>query len=180
MSNYFSTVPIDHDDGSNTYVDTNNVLLWGGTKTLMGYNKHHVNQLMAYVDYQPALHAPARTRIGWSAPQSKPPMCSGFIVPTPMVLGKSEVWQNNTCISSDAAHFFRWYSCNSSNPLDGGTPAPLSDNRYYSSNAGYTLSCGEASWNLSQAQQRGLDLRSTLHALPTLETLLGMMEALLL
>jgi len=79
-------------DGSNGYIDTNNVLLWGGTKSLMGYNKHHVNEMMVYVDLNPALHAPAARRIGWSAPESKPPMCSGFIVPTPSAPGKFEVW----------------------------------------------------------------------------------------
>ena len=164
-------------DGSNSFLDTSNVLLWGGTKSLMGYAKHHLHQLMVYVDYSPALHAPAAQRVGWSAPQSKPPMCSGLIVPTPA--GREEAWQNNSCIASDPAHFFRWFSCNASNPLDGGAPAPLSDNNYFSASAGYVLNCGGASWNLSEAQARGLDLRSSLHPLPTLEGLLGMIRALL-
>lgn len=148
----------------------------------MGYDKHHVNQMMVFVDYSPALHAPAvqRGAVGWSAPQSKPPMCSGFITPTPSVPGKFEVWQNNSCIANDPAHFFRWYSCNQTNPFDGGAPNPLSDNRYFSANAGYVLNCGGASWNLTQAQARGLDLRSSLHTLPTLQELLGMMKALLM
>ncbi len=68
---------------------------------------------------------------------------------------------------------------NSTNPFDGGAPVPLSFNRYFSANAGYMLHCGAASWSLPEAQQQGLDLGSTLHALPTVEELLGMMAAAL-
>ena len=180
VANYYASVPIDHDDGSNGFVDTSNVLLWGGTKTLMGYNKHHIGNAMVYVDLNPSLHAPAARSVGWSAPQSKPPMCSGFIVPTPSLPGMHEVWCNNTCISTDPAHFFRWYSCNASNVSSGGIPWPLSGNRYYSANAGYVLGCDHNhTWDLEQAQQQGLDLGSTLHALPTTHELLAIMEGLL-
>ena len=178
-NNYFSTVPMDHDDGSNGFIDTNNVLLWGGTKSLMGYNKHHVSNAMVYVDLSPALHSPAARRVGWSAPESKPPMCSGMIVATPSVPGMAEIWTNNSCIASSAAFFFRWPSCNSSNPLDGGIPYPLSSNRYYTPNATYELRCGDATWGLPEAQARGLDVGSSLHALPTTGELLALLGALL-
>jgi len=68
---------------------------------------------------------------------------------------------------------------NSTNPFDGGTPNPFSGNKYYSATANYSLHCGSASWSLPEAQQQGLDLGSTLHALPTVEELLGMMAAAL-
>jgi hypothetical protein len=42
VCNYRAFFPIDNDDGSNGYIQTNNFLLWGGTKTLMGYNKHFI------------------------------------------------------------------------------------------------------------------------------------------
>ena len=42
VCNYHCVVPIDNDDGSNGYIETNNWLLWGGTKSLMGYNKHFI------------------------------------------------------------------------------------------------------------------------------------------
>ena len=179
MSNYFSTVPCDHDDGSNGYIDTNQVLLWGGTKSLMGYNKHHLRNAMVYVDYSPALHAPAARRVGWSAPEAKPPMCAGMITPTPAVPGLAEVWANNTCIASDPAHFFRFESCNATDPLDGGIPVPLAGNRYFSPNASYALRCGGALWALPDAQARGVDAGSTLHALPTTAELHAMLDALL-
>ena len=179
VSNYYASVPADHDDGSNGYVDTNNVLLFGGTKSLMGYNKHHIGNAMVYVDFSPAFTSPAARRVGWSAPESKPPMCAGMIVPTPDVPGHAEVWLNNTCIASDSAHFFRFNSCNASNPLDGSIPVPLSGNRYYSQNATYALRCGGALWALPDAQARGLDVGSSLHALPTTAELVAMLEVIL-
>jgi hypothetical protein len=35
VSNYHSTWPIDHDDGSNAYRDENNMLAWGGAKNYL-------------------------------------------------------------------------------------------------------------------------------------------------
>jgi hypothetical protein len=180
VCNYFCSVPIDHDDGSNGYVDTANVLLWGGTKSLMGYNKWHVGQAMVYVDLVPSLHSPSVGRMGWSAAmEGKPPMCSGMIVRTPAVPGKSEVWMNNTCIATAPSVFFRWGGCNETEPLDGNIPVPVSGNRYFTPNATYALRCGSAVWNLTDSQQRGVDVGSTLHMLPTTDELLAMMRALL-
>ena len=164
-------------------MDTSNILLWGGSKSLMGYNKHHIGNAMVYVDYTPALNLPPDMlrRLGWSAPSmsGKPPMCTGMITPTPAVPGLSEVWSNNTCIASSPASLFRWPSCNSSNPLDGSIPVPLSNNRYFTPNATYQMRCNGATWGFEEAQQRGLDLGSTLHPLPDTEALMQLMRALL-
>ena len=155
------------------------MLLWGGTKSLMGYNKHHVHNAMVYVDYSPAVGSPAARRVGWSAPASKPPMCAGMITPTPAAPGHAEAWTNNTCIAADAAHFFRFSSCNASAPLDGGIPVPLAGNRFYSQNATYELRCGGAVWALPDAQARGVDVGSALFPLPTTAELVAMLGEVL-
>ena len=50
----------------------------------------------------------------------------------------------------------------------------------YSATGGYELNCGyNTTWNLTEAQQLGLDLGSTTHMLPTTDELLDMMRALL-
>ena len=179
VTNYFSTIPIDQDDGSSRYLDTNNVMLWGGSKSLMGYAKHHVGAAMVYVDLSPSLHAAAAQRVGWSAPESKPPMCAGMLVPTPALPGFAEVWVNNSCIATDPSHFYRFGSCNASNPLDGSIPMPLGSNRLDSPNATYQLRCGSATWGLEDAQARGVDVGSTLHVLPTTDELLAMLSEIL-
>jgi hypothetical protein len=224
VANYHTVVPIDHDDGSNGYLDTRNVLLWGGTKNLMGYNKRSVNNTMVYVDYLPSLVAPAelQQRMGWSvgmegsggggsssrrdnttthpllsssssspsssswwsspwpsSPQTKPPLCAAYLTWFPASTGQADSWVNNTCIATSEASFFRFYACNSSDPHDGSIPVPMAGNRYFSTSAAYVLHCGEEAWNLTQAQAHGVDLDSTLHALPTTDELVGLMSGLL-
>lgn len=171
--------------GSNGFTDTSNVLLYGGSKSLMGYNKHTIGNMMAYVDLTPALNSPTLRRVGWSAasPETKPPMCSGFIVPTPDNSTHADTWSNNTCIATSSSKFLRFLSCNATDPTDGSIPVPLSNNRYYSQNATYVLECPSGSsanaWNLTEAQSRGLDVGSSLHELPTIDELLALMRALL-
>ena len=183
VSNYFAVVPIDHDDGSNGWVDTENVLLWGGTKNLMGYNKKSVGNAMVYVDYNPsqllAQSAAWAKRLGWSAPEAKPPMCAGYVTAFPAATGLADAWQNNTCIAASPASFFRWLACNSSNPLDGSIPVPMVGNSYYSPNASYQMRCGVEVWGLQQAQARGVDLGATLHDLPPTDQLLRIARDLL-
>ena len=41
------------------------------------------------------------------------------------------------------------------------------------------MHCGAAAWTLSEAQERGLDLGSSLHSLPTTDELLAMLEDML-
>jgi len=171
-------VPIDHDDGSAHFIDTRNALLWGGTKNLMGYAKRSEGNVMAYVDYAPALAAGLAERVGWSAPQAKPPMCAGVVTPYPSV-DTADSWVNNTCIASSPASFFRFFACNASAPLGGGIPTPLGGNRYFSTNASYEMRCGADTWSLADAQARGVDAGSTLHALPTTDELLAMLSVVL-
>lgn len=176
VANYHAVVPIDHDDGSCRFVDTRNVLIWGGTKNLMGYEKHSSENVLAYVDYTPALAA--SRLVGWSGIEPKPPMCAGVVTSYPSV-ATADSWVNNTCIASDSASFFRFFSCNASAPLNGGIPTPLGGNAYYSTNATYELRCGAATWALAEAQARGVDVGSTVRALPTTDELLGMMRGAL-
>jgi len=141
----------------------------------MGHDKHSARNVMVYVDYAPAAVAPRLAeRVGWSAPQEpKPPMCAGVVTPYPSA-ATADSWTNNSCIAASAASFFRLLSCNASAPLDGSIPAPLGGNRYFSPGAAYELRCGAAVWGLADAQARGVDVGSTLHALPTTDELLEM------
>jgi hypothetical protein len=164
---------LDHDDGSNGWVDTENILLWSGSKNLMGYNKRSERNLMVYVDYNPALLL-SHARVGWSAPEPKPAMCAGVITAYPSGAGVADAWVNNSCVAASNASLFRFPSCNSSNPLDGSIPVPLAGNSYYTANATYQMRCGGEVWGLTQAQARGEHVGDTLHELPSNEQLLGM------
>ena len=47
---YSSTWPIDHDDGSSYYIDSQNVLIYGGAKNYYGHSKINYQQLYIYPD----------------------------------------------------------------------------------------------------------------------------------
>jgi hypothetical protein len=50
VSNYRSTWPIDHDDGSNSYLDRHNFLAWGGAKNYGGFNRTYKGNFYLYPD----------------------------------------------------------------------------------------------------------------------------------
>ncbi len=190
VSNYFSTFGLDSDDGSNGYVVTNNFVLYSGSKSLMGYNKHFINNTYAYVDFYPAMHATPYLGTGGGAgagagesllwpPESKPLACSANLATAPFTAsGLQDQWWNNTCIANSGGRMFRFGSCNSSNPGDGGIPFPMRQNTYFL-NSTYMLNCGKESWNLSQVQERGLEEGSTVSPLPTTQQLVDMARDLL-
>ena len=178
VCNYRAYFPIDNDDGSNGYVQTNNFLLWGGSKTLMGYNKHFINNSFVYVDYTPAtspagraLGGPPRVGNGYSS-------CASSIASYPWraagLDGLQEQWWNNTCIASSPDKFFDWYECNSTHPLDGTIPFPMQRNTYLSPTADYRMHCRDTTWTLAEAQAAGVDVGSTAGALPTVDELVAM------
>lgn len=178
--NYRAYFPTDNDDGSNSYVQTNNFLLWGGSKTLMGYNKHFVNNTFVYVDYAPAQYA--ENTLGLGAPVEKLgngySVCATSIASSPFIAdgkeGYQEQWWNNSCIASSPDQFFNWYECNVTAPLDGTIPYPMKGNAYYSQTGDYRMHCRGTTWNFTQAQALGIDLGSTIHTLPTVDELVAM------
>lgn len=168
------------DDGSNSYLQTNNWLLWGGSKTLMGYNKHFINNSFVYVDYSPVTYA--EQVLGLGAPVQRLgngySVCATSIASAPFIAqGKSgfqEQWWNNTCIAGSPDQFHNWYECNASTPLDGTIPVPMKGNSYFSPNGDYHMHCRGTTWNLTQAQALGIDVGSTVSTLPALDALVAM------
>ena len=68
ISNFYSKVPLDHDDGSCFYRDTENVMVFGGTKNFYGNHKMASNSLYIYPEYISVLdgagdHSAARGRL---------------------------------------------------------------------------------------------------------------------
>lgn len=190
LSNYRSYYPIDNDDGSNTYLQTENFLLWGGAKSLMGYNKQFIGNTYVYVDYSPIVQ-PANKKlwllgIGPSMQRQRelqlaPPLangvsvCTSSIAPYPFAsAGLADAFRQNTCIASSASNFFYWYNpCNDSDPTDGSMWL-LSSNIYMSSDGSYSNTCNHSTWNLTQAQAMGVDIGSVATTLPTTQELVEM------
>ena len=73
----------------------------------------------------------------------------------------------------------RWYECNTTHPLDGTIPYPLTGNTYLSGDGGYEMRCKDETWDLAQAQARGVDVGSSAAMLPTVEELVALGHATL-
>ena len=132
ICNYNAFFPIDNDDGSNAYVQTRNFLLWGGAKSLMGYNKAFLGNTFVYVDYTPVTTAAVRalqlpSGEGTPAMQAKYPRalssqpggglgsgngygsCTSSIAPWPSAnLDLADQFRNNTCIATSKSQFYDW------------------------------------------------------------------------
>ena len=87
ISNYASTWPIDHDDGSCYYHDTNNFLVWAGAKNFLGMGK--VSAENVYVNVE-------SNGFGVCAVDDSP--WTGEGVPAGKEL--PDVYANNTCITA--------------------------------------------------------------------------------
>ena len=180
ICNYRAYFPIDNDDGSNGYIQTNNFLLWGGSKTLMGYNKHFINNTFVFSDYAPSFGLTAQEFLGEQRRNlgNGYNVCAVSIASYPWgeagVSGHQEQWYNNTCVTSSSSNFFNWYECNATHPLNGEIPYPLKSNRYMSTNADYEMNCKDVKWSLEEAQALGIDIDSTVEMLPTVLQLVAM------
>jgi hypothetical protein len=194
VCNYHCVVPIDNDDGSNGYVISNNFLLWGGTKSLMGYNKVFANNTFVYVDFTPVVYA--RDHLGLRLGPSSPPssssssplefetkfgVCATEIASAPFAAsGLQDQWFLNTCIANSSSRFFQWMSCNSSDLLGGTIPVPMQGNTYMSFDGGYEMSCGSTKWTaLSEVQAQGVDVGSTNSTLPSDQDLVALAHEVL-
>jgi hypothetical protein len=198
VNNYLSYFPVDSDDGSNAYIVSRNFLLWGGVKNLMGYNKAFLQNVFVYVDYSPITsqkvkdlglsfgnhnkkysNSSQQGGIGISSSNGYS-TCVASIAPFASAeLGLADQFRNNVCIASDKGHFFDWYNpCNKTNPTDGSMWL-MSNNIYRSSDGGYVNRCDDVSWNLTSAQQLGVDVGSVATTLPSIDELVAIGHALL-
>lgn len=182
INNYASTWNIDHDDGSNTYVDTDNLLTWGGFKNYLGFYKKALNNFYVYPDASISKgNAPSLARGyndknldkltsgGW-------PNCVMSFGTQAIGVNLSDVWSNNTCIaSSGSSNFYRWDNCDPTDPYNGYIPL-LANNQLYSGDGSYEFSCGSSKWtNISQVQAAGVETGTVVYSFaPTTSTILNM------
>ena len=186
VNNYNSVWSLCHDDGSNGYIDSFNFLPWSGTKDYLGFNKKSFNNYFLFSDYSPALvngiittpgvmretaHGKPSLKHGWNA-------CSMAYGSQALPFELRDVWANNTCICSTGSKFFSFNSCDAASPTDGGIPL-FSSNTYASVDNTYSMTCGDKTWSLSEAQALGVDTGSSLVPVPTTAQIISAAHTLL-
>jgi hypothetical protein len=108
---------VDQDDGSNNQSVAFNLLLWGGAKNYLGFDKHFNGNLYLYPDANmpTAREAGGPLRTGFS------PYCylgnGGAAFPANV----RDTWVNETCFASAGGSLYS-SDCSPASPLDGNLP----------------------------------------------------------
>ena len=152
ISNYHSTWPIDHDDGSNAYHDSDNLLLWGGAKNYLGFGKSGHSNFYIYPDAsEPTIagHAP-RLKTGFS------PYCYGSAGSAVLPAAMRDSSVNCTCVAAAPSALYKM-DCDPAN-LDNGYVPLLANNTYIFDAGAYSFTCSGQHWDLPTAQSKGVDV----------------------
>lgn len=149
---------LDHDDGSDFYLDTRNVCVFAGMKNYLGQNKIWDSNLIAYAD-----GALSQNRSGMPAVWTSMNMAGNrSLLPCTEITGpchNREVFTNNTCLS----HSFAPAEYDMFNATDLALRGPRDTTMPYTANNKYYLGLKytfAGQWNLSTAQAHGVDVGS--------------------
>ena len=152
ISNYHTTFPIDHDDGSCYYTDRFNLLVYGGCKNYLGHSKTATDNLYIYPD-------------GWNM-STHGPYCDNSngasLIKLPS--GWGEVWSSNKCIMIGST-VYNYNDCDPSH-LEGLVPF-TANNTFYTTSGNISIPCKDKVFTLEQYQSFGYDIGSTVSKLPT-------------
>jgi hypothetical protein len=175
LCNYQCTWPIDHDDGSNTYDDSFNVLFYGGAKNFLGHSKRSHNNLYIYPDAKPVEGAGPGLR-GFA-------VCATSDGAKKASSGWHEVFDHNRCVlQSDSSALYHWGSCDPAALND--TTDMTHDNQIFAPSPGEVkIRCPWATatvWSFEEWQRRGRDARSVVAPTPPLATLLDWAREMLM
>ena len=175
IANYYSTAPLDHDDGSAYYYDHHNVLVYGGGKNNIGHSKRTVNNLFIY----PGSAFPPAPQQGNSIGKYPTwPYCiftHGTRLDT-LPSGWDEVYANNTCVFN-GTDVYRLLGCQ---PNKINLCSPLfANNSLYTPHSAFSVGCGDRNYNFEEWQKTGQGKGSIVSDLPPMETVISWAKNLL-
>ena len=152
ISNYHSTFPLDHDDGSCYYLDTYNFMVYGGFKNFLGHSKIAQNNVYVYPD---AKHSSLSFGAFFTKPYCAVSHGASAHDPTS---GWGEKWTNNTCIIGNP-NVYLFGACVLSGP---NKLIPFTaNNSFYIPNKSIYINCERKKLSLSEFQKMGNDIGST-------------------
>ena len=163
ITNYHSTWPIDHDDGSCYYTDAYNFLVYGGYKNYLGHSKTATSNIYVYPD---AVHSYGNG-VGELGKFLTKPWCqnSDGATLTDLPSGWGEVWTNNTCIIT-SSQIYNNDRCDPTH-LKGLVPF-TANNHFYTANGTVSIPCGKnTTFTLEEYQELGYDIGSVVDKLPS-------------
>ena len=162
INNYHSVWPLDHDDGSCYWKDTNNFLVYGGYKNYLGHSKTVLNNTYIYPDADRGNRK--EFFLTW-------PYCASSVSSELDSSGWGEVWANNKCVIGNPSV----YSFTSCDPeQDNRDLVPFTfDNEFYVPNKDIQIQCGNKNLTLQEYQKMGFDVGSIVHNIVDSKTIAG-------
>jgi len=153
ISNYASTWPLDHDDGSCYYHDTKNYLVWAGAKNFLGQAKISAENIYVNVESN-GFNVCAVDDSHWATDKA-----SGKPI-------NADKFENNTCITA-SGDLYQFSTCD---PEDIPGTTDLSGGNTIMSSApaaAVGFKCGSENLTLQEFQKQGYEQGSTLQKMPT-------------
>jgi len=172
ISNYHSVWPIDHDDGSAYYYDSENFLVYGGFKNYLGHSK--ISQYNVYIYPDASIGYVGKPRkLGRPNLQHRGTGLSSFFNEPYCVnsdgtakddSGWGDFWINNKCVIGNPI-VYEYYTCRPDDLQDLVTMT--ANNELFAPNSLVTFVCGQTNWTLQQYQAKGYDIGTLLGDIPT-------------
>jgi hypothetical protein len=155
INTHFGIHSLDHDDGSNAFIDTSNVVYAAGMKNFLGFHKNTDGNLFVRPDFvgltwdageDAVMDAESSTSGG--APQI--PFPRSFYFPFCVrSLGQAswgnalaDTFRNNTCILNSTSSLTEFGTCLKTNPQESGDIPIASGNTYFVPGGNASISCG--------------------------------------
>lgn len=145
-----------------------NLLLWGGAKQYLGFNKHFNGNLYVYPD----ANMPTATH-ALGAGTGFSPYCYLGAGTSAFPPSMRDSWVNETCVAAAPSALYS-SGCTPSKPDDGNLPL-LANNTLLLDAGNYSLACGSETWDLAEAQAHGVDVGTVAGAAPDTQALLALM-----
>jgi len=157
LGGYGSAWPIDHDDGSAYYLDSHNVVVYGGHKNYLGHSK--INRFNVYINPEVSV---------WG----------GMVCQNEYTGAKEEEFSGNICSSeSTDGTVFNLAGCSTSD--FSNTPVTSNNSFWYPTGVSVTITCGSTKIPLATWQSYGRDAGSTSNGPATADQIIGWIKAAL-
>ena len=156
----------DHDDGSNNFVDTSNVVAFAGMKNFLGFAKQTSGNLFIRPDIAGASWTPRGAKPGLQGV----PLPRAYYFPyCARSVGQkqwhalADTFTNNTCILNTSGSVYEFQSCDPAAPGASGELPRAHGNTFFvpGSQSNTSFKCGSTMLTIAAAQAVGYENGST-------------------
>ena len=173
LNGYYGIHSLDHDDGSNSFTDTANVIAYAGMKNFLGFDKNTTGNLFVRPDYAgTASDWLQRSRLRRSSGDTVPlprayyfPVCARSLGQAPWGAALADVFAENMCILNTSGSLYEYGSCDPVAPGSSGKiPTAFGNTVWVPGGANQSTAwfkCGSAKLTLPEAQRLRYELGSS-------------------